>query len=99
MKITLDSYDIYATVMGGMNISSPAADLGILAALRSSVTNSIISHERLFIGEVGLLGEIRPVPSQERITAEAQRYHFSTIVSSDRIQHVSQMSQFFTPLK
>jgi DNA repair protein RadA/Sms len=99
MNLSLDSYDIYATVMGGMSISSPAADLGILAALSSSVTNTTISHELLFIGEVGLLGEIRPVPSQDRITTEAQRYHFSTIVSTDRIQHVSQLSQFFTPLK
>lgn len=91
MNLSLESYDIYANVMGGMSITSPAADLGILVALRSSLHNNAIPHNTLFIGEVGLLGEIRSVPSQSKIISEAKRHNFSQILSSDRFKHVKEL--------
>ena len=73
LNLKLDSYDIYFNVIGGIRITSPLADVGIIAALYSSVSSKIMKTSHVFIGEVGLLGEIRSGYLGKKTSSEAKR--------------------------
>ncbi len=65
--------DVFINVVGGLKVLEPAADLAILAAVMSSLKNQALSSDTVIFGEVGLGGELRPVPSgQARLTAAVQ---------------------------
>jgi len=68
--------DVFLNVVGGVRISEPAADCAIAAALVSAVTDRAIASTDVFIGEVGLGGELRSVTQLERRLAEAERMGF-----------------------
>jgi DNA repair protein RadA/Sms len=59
--VGLGDYDIFFNVAGGLNITEPAADLGIVAAVLSSFRNRPVSAGLALAGEVGLGGEVRTV--------------------------------------
>ncbi len=84
-NLPLDRFDIYVNVVGGVSIKSTAADLGIAASLISSMKNIHIPQKTVFIGEVGLLGEIRSISGEEKIITEAKRLKFHSIVSAQNI--------------
>jgi DNA repair protein RadA/Sms len=65
--------DVYINVAGGLRLSEPAVDLGVVAALISSYTGKIIEQGTVFFGEVGLGGEIRSVPKAAERLKEAAR--------------------------
>ncbi len=88
LNIPLDTYDIYVNVVGGVQIKSTASDLGIIASLLSSIKNIPVSSKSVFIGEVGLLGEVRNSPFEEKIIKEAKRLKFSAIYSSKNLKNV-----------
>ena len=71
--LELAGQDIIVNVAGGSRVSEPAADLGILLALASSVYNQPLDPQLVAIGEVGLSGELRSVPQVERRVTEAAR--------------------------
>ena len=73
LNLKLDSYDIYFNVVGGIRITSPLADVGIIAALYSSVLSKTVKVNQVFIGEVGLLGEIRSGYLGKKTSNEAKR--------------------------
>jgi len=73
LNLKLDSYDIYFNVIGGIRITSPLADVGIIAALYSSVSSKLMKTKQVFIGEVGLLGEIRSGYLGKKTSSEAKR--------------------------
>jgi len=54
--------DVFVNVVGGVRLSEPSADLAVVAALISSVHNRALPDDALFLGEVGLGGEVRAVP-------------------------------------
>jgi len=91
LNVPLDTYDIYVNVVGGINIKSTAADLGIIASLISSVKSQPISPKTVFVGEVGLLGEVRKVFFEEKIIREARRLKFSTIYSSQNLKNIKNL--------
>ena len=64
--INLGSQDIYINVVGGIKISEPALDLGIILAVVSSLKNLSINNDVVAIGEVGLTGELRNVNMIEK---------------------------------
>jgi DNA repair protein RadA/Sms len=68
--------DVFVNVTGGMRLVEPASDLAVVAALVSSVTDRPLPPDAVFLGEVGLGGEIRPVAGLERRLAEAERQGF-----------------------
>ncbi len=76
--------DVFLNVTGGVRLVETASDLGVAAALVSSVTDVPCPHDTLFVGEVGLGGEVRPVPGTERRLAEAERMGFRTAFVSAR---------------
>lgn len=79
LSLKLDVFDVYINVVGGMKITSPLADLGIIAALYSSITGTALSRASVFIGEVGLLGEIRPHYLSKKTVHEARRLKMKPI--------------------
>jgi DNA repair protein RadA/Sms len=74
--INLYNQDIITNVIGGMHIGEPAADLGIALAIASSHRDAQIAQGLVALGEVGLSGELRPVPQMERRLAETARLGF-----------------------
>lgn len=82
INLNLSTLDIYVNVVGGVDIKSTAADLGIAASVISSVQNITIPNNAVFTGEVGLLGEVRSVYGQDRVSAEGKRLKFSNVYSS-----------------
>lgn len=97
INLPLDKFDIYVNVVGGVNIKSTAADLGIVASLISSIKNIPIPKKTLFTGEVGLLGEVRNMSSDDKVVEEAKRLAFKKIISSKNIKSIKELRRIFTP--
>ena len=74
--LKLGNQDIIANVTGGLKIGEPAADLGMALAIASSYRDIGADPELVAVGEVGLSGELRPVPQLERRVSEAARLGF-----------------------
>ncbi|MEM8845009.1 MAG: DNA repair protein RadA [Pseudomonadota bacterium] len=71
--ISLHNEDVFVNVVGGVRIQEPAVDLPILLATLSSFRDFVLPRELIVFGEVGLAGEIRPVPNgQERLREAAK---------------------------
>jgi DNA repair protein RadA/Sms len=69
----LGAQDIIVNVAGGFRITEPAADLAVMLAMGSSLSNHPLPTTLVAFGEVGLSGELRSVPQVERRLAEASR--------------------------
>jgi DNA repair protein RadA/Sms len=76
--------DVFVNVTGGVRLLEPSTDLAVLAALVSSVHDRPVPGDALFLGEVGLGGEVRPVAGVERRLAEASRQGFRRVFLSAR---------------
>lgn len=76
--------DVYLNVIGGLRFDETATDLGIVAALYSSVKSIPIPGEVLFLGEIGLSGECRSINAVEARVKEAARLGFHKIVLPSR---------------
>jgi DNA repair protein RadA/Sms len=82
--LSFSQLDVFLNVVGGVRLSEPAGDLAVAAALASSVYDRPIANESVFLGEVGLGGEIRPVSQSERRLAEAAKMGIQTAFMSKR---------------
>ncbi len=91
LGISLDRFDIFVNVVGGVSINSTAADLGIVASIVSAIRNIPIRAKTVFVGEVGLLGEVRHVFFEEKIASEARRLQFKKIYSSRSIVTIREL--------
>lgn len=78
--IPLYSSDVYVNVAGGLKIDETAIDLGICIAIASAHLDRPIAPDVVFIGEVGLNGELRTVSQLEKRLSEAAKMGFSTAV-------------------
>jgi DNA repair protein RadA/Sms len=72
--------DVYVNVAGGMSVEEPAADLGVVAAVASSVRNRGLLPSTATFGEVGLSGEVRGIPQAALRVREAAQLGFTRIV-------------------
>jgi len=72
----LSGQDVYVNVVGGMQIDEPAIDLGIVAAVASSLRGRPLDQHTVVMGEVGLGGEIRAVNQAELRVREAAKLGF-----------------------
>jgi DNA repair protein RadA/Sms len=89
-SVPLGSLDVFVNVTGGMRLLEPSTDLAVMAALVSSVHDRPVPADALFLGEVGLGGEIRPVVAVERRLSEASRQGFRRAFLSARSRVVSE---------
>lgn len=76
----LSDCDAYVNVAGGMKITEPGADLGIVMAIVSSFKNRPIDEKTLVFGETGLSGEVRSVSNAEQRVLEAEKLGFSRVI-------------------
>ena len=76
--LSLDNKDICVSIAGGVKLKDPALDLAVCAAVISSVKDTAIAHDWMFLAEVGILGQIAKVPLMDRRLEEAQRLGFKT---------------------
>ncbi|OLC45494.1 MAG: DNA repair protein RadA [Acidobacteria bacterium 13_1_40CM_2_64_6] len=68
--------DVFVNIAGGMTVDEPAADLGVLAAIASSVRNRVIPAATAMFGEVGLAGEVRGISQASLRVREAAQMGF-----------------------
>ncbi|MCR9106606.1 MAG: DNA repair protein RadA [Gammaproteobacteria bacterium] len=72
--------DVFANVVGGVKVLETSADLALLMAIVSSFRDRHLPQELVIFGEVGLSGEIRPVPSGQERLFEAAKHGFSRAI-------------------
>jgi DNA repair protein RadA/Sms len=88
-RVSLASHEVYASVVGGVKLSEPGADLGMCLALVSAVVNKPLPADLVVVGEVGLAGEVRQVAQTSRRLAEAARLGFTRAIvpasASDKV--------------
>ena len=82
--LSFGQLDVFLNVVGGVRLQEPAGDLAVAAALASSVYDRSLPTDAVFVGEVGLGGEIRPVSQAERRLAEAANMGMGTAYLAER---------------
>ena len=74
--MTLGDQDVFVNVVGGVRVSETAADLAVLLAVMSSFRDRPLPGDLVVFGEVGLSGELRPVPNGQDRLREAAKHGF-----------------------
>ncbi|MDO8551646.1 MAG: DNA repair protein RadA [bacterium] len=83
LNYPLGTFDIFVNVAGGIKINEPAADLAICLAIASAFRDIPVEAKTCLIGEVGLLGEVRPVGQVKRREQEAKRLGFTKVITPE----------------
>lgn len=78
--LSLGNHDVYVNVIGGFRVNEPAADLATAVAIASGLRDSALPADTVFVGEVGLSGDVRMVQQIERRMQEAARLGFRRAV-------------------
>jgi DNA repair protein RadA/Sms len=78
--VGLSGHDVYANLAGGLTVTEPGLDLPLALALASSLRDRALVPGTVAIGEVGLLGELRPVGGLDRRLREAARLGFTRAI-------------------
>ncbi len=81
--LNLSKQDVYVNVIGGIEVSEPAADLGIAMSIITCVRDVILDNQTALVGEIGLAGEIRAVNNIEKRINEAHKLGFKKIIIPD----------------
>ena len=79
-NVQMNDQDVFANVVGGVKVAETSADLALLLAMVSSFRNRVLPKELIAFGEVGLAGEIRPVPNGTERIAEAAKHGFKKAI-------------------
>lgn len=89
---TLLNQDLFFNVAGGLRLSEPACDLASMAAILSAIQETPIPSSKVFLGEVGLTGEVRKVSQIELRIDEAKKLGFKEVVlPASQMDRVSKM--------
>ncbi len=107
-NISLSFFDIFVNIVGGIKIAKKELDLSIIVSILSSYFKTPIDPHCLFMGEVGLTGEIRKLHKMEKRIKEIEAYNYSTLVTGNynltfeskkiviqKINLVSELNNFF----
>ncbi|MEG0872650.1 MAG: DNA repair protein RadA [Clostridia bacterium] len=81
-KINLGAQDIYVNVIGGIKIDEPAVDLSIAMAIVSCYKSRVIDNKTVFIGEIGLTGEIRSITNLEKRIREIAKMGYTKVFAN-----------------
>lgn len=84
LGIPLSYNDIYVNVVGGIKLTSRENDLSVIASLLSSYYQAAVPSDTLFLGEVGLTGEVRSVPMMEMRLKEISQMNYRRVITSKR---------------
>lgn len=83
-KLNLSSQDIYVNVIGGMKVDEPAVDLAVAMAIVSNYKNIVIDPKTVFLGEIGLTGEIRNITNFEKRIKEISKLGYDKIYTNKK---------------
>lgn len=112
LRVGLGASDVFLNVAGGLVVEEPAADLGVVAAVLSSVRNVPVEASWAFFGEVGLGGEVRRVAQTEKRLQELARLGFTRAftaragatssptgipITAVRLSHVGELADLMVP--
>ena len=78
--LQVSDQDVFVNVVGGVKVSETSADLALLLAIVSSFKGEPLPRELIVFGEVGLAGEIRPVPNGLERLNEAAKHGFKKAI-------------------
>lgn len=99
LKLPFWEKDVFVNVVGGANIKDPGADLALVFSLISSFKEKSLGN-KVFIGEVGLSGEVLPVVGQKRRVKHAKDQGFKEIISSETVSLITnKLSTIFVSSK
>jgi len=84
LRLRFDAYDVYVNIAGGLRLKDPAIDLAVCLAVVSSARDAALPPDRVFIGEVGLLGEIGRAGLMRNRLREAERVGFRSALIGER---------------
>ncbi len=79
-NVQMNDQDVFANVVGGVKVNETSADLALLLAIVSSFQNKVLDQSLIAFGEVGLAGEIRPVPNGSERISEAAKHGFKRAI-------------------
>ncbi|GGD67454.1 DNA repair protein RadA [Lacimicrobium alkaliphilum] len=79
-NVQMNDQDVFVNVVGGVKVAETSADLALLLAMISSFRNQALPRELIVFGEVGLAGEIRPVPNGVERLSEAAKHGFTRAI-------------------
>ncbi len=96
LRLPLFDQDVFVNVTGGIKVMEPAADLGICMAILTSFKDIAIPNDMAFIGEVGLLGELREVRQLDRRTTEAEKLGFKNVISPKKCKNLSEVTSLIS---
>jgi DNA repair protein RadA/Sms len=85
LGIPLSYNDIYVNVVGGMKLTGRESDLAVIASLLSSYFATPIPGDTIFLGEVGLTGEVRSVPMMELRLKEMAQMNYRRVITAKRV--------------
>ena len=78
--VSLQDYDVFVNVVGGIQIGETGWDLPVVIALASSLSDKVVPNSLISFGEIGLTGEVRPVAYGEERLKEAQKQGFKLAI-------------------
>lgn len=81
--VHLGDQDVFVNVVGGVKVTETSSDLALLLAVVSSFRDNTLPQDLIVFGEVGLSGEIRPVPSGQERLREAAKHGFKRAIVPD----------------
>lgn len=90
LNLPLWDKDVFVNVTGGLRLTEPAVDLAICLAIISSLQDKTIPQNTAFVGEIGLLGELRNVRYLDKRTSEAKKLGFNQIISPSSTKSLSE---------
>ncbi|WP_340678549.1 DNA repair protein RadA [Paraglaciecola sp.] len=79
-NVQMNDQDVFANVVGGVKVTETSADLALLLSIVSSFRNKPLDRQLIAFGEVGLAGEIRPVPNGSERISEAVKHGFKRAI-------------------
>ena len=82
LGVAMSYNDIYLNIVGGIKLQARDSDLSIIASLISSYKGKPIDSQTVFIGEVGLTGEVRSVPFMEKRLKEIEQLQYKRVITS-----------------
>lgn len=77
--VFLGDKDVFVNIVGGLNINDPAIDLAVCAAIKSSAKDIPLDRENVYVGEVGLTGEVRGTFGVDSVASEAERVGYKSL--------------------
>ncbi|MBD3728040.1 MAG: DNA repair protein RadA, partial [Moraxella osloensis] len=92
--IQTNGQDVYVNVVGGVKVLETGSDLAVLLACASSIKEKPLPYTLAVFGEVGLSGEIRPVPNGQERLKEAVKHGFTHAIVPKANAPKTQLEQY-----